>query len=95
MRRGFLALLAALCLLLPVSAQAAGGVLVLGGGAGDVRLEIKNDAAYPVYVLARAEEAEAGAVSLAVRQGGRSAPVFSGDAAALSGAELLLSLIHI
>ena len=42
MRRGFLALLAALCLLLPVSAQAAGGVLVLGGGAGDVRLEIKN-----------------------------------------------------
>ena len=94
MRRGFLALLAALCLLLPVSAQAAGGVLVLGGGAGDVRLEIKNDAAYPVYVLARAEEAEAGAVSLAVRQGGRSAPVFSGDAAALSGAERLLCTLE-
>ena len=99
MRRFFYMLLAAFCLLLPVSAQANGdavpvGTLRLESGGESVRLEIENDAAYPVYVLARAEETEAGNIRLTVRQGGESIPVFSGDAAALSGAELLLCTLN-
>lgn len=92
-------LLAAFCLLLPVSAQANGdavpvGVLRLESGGESVRLEIENDAAYPVYVLAQSEETEAGNIRLTVLQGGERIPVFSGDAAALSGAELLLCTLN-
>ena len=59
MRRAWLIVLAVFFLILPVSAQADGaetqlGALVLKKGAESAQTTIRNDTAYPVYVLARA-----------------------------------------
>ena len=95
MRRGWLIVLAVFFLIPPVSAQADGaetqlGALVLEEGAESARTTIRNDTAYPVYVLARAEPDAVGSVRLTVRQSGHSAPAFAGDAAALAMAEIRL-----
>lgn len=95
MRRGWLIVLAVFFLILPVSAQADGtetqlGALVLEEGAESAQTTIRNDTAYPVYVLARAKPNAAGSVRLTVRQSGHSAPAFAGDAAALAMAEIRL-----
>ena len=98
MRKWMILLLAVLCLSLPVSAQA-----VFRGEADfgcmdfkpakdgyTVYTELKNDAAYPIGIYVQTEGETGGMLRLSVRQSGKTALVFEGNAAALAECRALL-----
>ena len=98
MRKWMILLLTVLCLSLPVSAQA-----VFRGEADfgcmdfkpakdgyTVYTELKNDAAYPIGIYVQTEGETGGMLRLSVRQSGKTALVFEGNAAALAECRALL-----
>lgn len=100
MRRWLSLLLAFFCLILPVSAQTVYnggeelGSVVWAEGEKSARLEIQNDTANSIYVFASIPGAQACPITLAVRQSGKTLPVFEGDAAALKDGKLLLCTLE-